>query len=376
MKATIDHKALRDGLELVASALGQQRTLPVLGMIRVTANREQGGLQLHTTDLEQALVTTVPAVVERDGEYCVNGAKFVQVVKELPGPVVLSRETDKTSVTLRSGSVRCSIVGLGAEDFPALSKLEETTPIVVKAELLAQAIRNTQFAVSKDEARYALNGIRFLLSGKQAILAATDGHRLVDTALPLEKGWDGEKREIIVPKGALKSLLAIVKGHQDVELRLTGSYLDVVAEESRLSARLVEGQFPNIEAVKPKRSAERPEATLSSKALKTALRQASLMAEERNHPAKLTFETGKLTIASSSADAGDAEIVVPDIAWTGQAPVTIGVNATYLLDWLELAPGEIVVSVKDAMSPLLLNGVPTPEGHKTAPEYVVMPMRI
>jgi DNA polymerase-3 subunit beta len=387
MKATVDGKSLQRGLELVAGALETRSTLPVLATVHMTARQTQppltaGMLQLYTTDLEQAIVVDVPADVTEPGERCVGGSKLIQVVKELAGAELRLSHDGKgseTGIQIRTTSGRWSINGFGAEDFPVLASLSDGDAIMVKAETLASALKSTAFAASHDEVRYVLNGLRLRVHGKQAWLAATDGHRLVELELPLEKGLEGDQRDVIIPSAAVRSLLTLLRGRQDAQLHLRGEIvnnLDVVVEGGRLSARLVEGVFPNTDAIFQGSQGRETIARLATADLVAALRQAFVMADERSHSTRMTFGATTLTLKSATGDQGEAEIELP-ITWQGKpAEVAIGVNARYVLDWLEFAPERITVAMKDATSPLLFNGQETEGGGKTAPAYVVMPLRI
>ena len=64
--------------------------------------------------------------------------------------------------------VRVPIVGLPAEDFPALPRFDKVPFGDVKPELLLEMIERTFFAVSTDETRYNLNGVYFEPSGETA----------------------------------------------------------------------------------------------------------------------------------------------------------------------------------------------------------------
>jgi DNA polymerase-3 subunit beta len=135
-----------------------------------------------------------------------------------------------------------------------------------------------------------------------------------------------------------------------------------------MTARLIEGQFPNYEAVIPKAHPGR--LVISRGALTSALRRVAVMAEERNKPVKLTLAPASLRLAASSQDLGDAEESL-DVDYAG-AEVTIGFNSRYLLD--AMAPvdkDEVILEFKDGLSPGVIRSV-ADDGYCC----VIMPMRI
>src|SRR5262249_58672585 len=79
---------------------------------------------------------------------------------------------------------------------------------------------------------------------------------------------------------------------------------------------------------------------------KDASRRVSLSSSERSRGVKLSFEKGNLTVASNSQELGEGMETL-DIEFDGE-PLSIGLNAQYLLDFLEEAESEMVrLELKD-----------------------------
>jgi DNA polymerase-3 subunit beta len=135
-----------------------------------------------------------------------------------------------------------------------------------------------------------------------------------------------------------------------------------------MTARLIEGQFPNYEAVIPKNHPGK--LVISRAALASALRRVSVMAEERNKPVKLALAPAVLRLTASSQDLGEAEETL-DVDYAGEE-VTIGFNSRYLLDAIGPVEGDqIVLEFKDALSPGVVRSA-SDQGYCC----VIMPMRI
>jgi DNA polymerase-3 subunit beta len=135
-----------------------------------------------------------------------------------------------------------------------------------------------------------------------------------------------------------------------------------------MTARLIEGQFPNYEAVIPK--GHPGKLTMSRSALIAALRRVSVMAEERNKPVRLTLTPASLKLSASSAELGEAEEALT-VDYAGEE-VTIAFNSRYVIE--ALAPMEdegVVFEFKDALSPGVIKS-PDRDTYRC----VIMPMRI
>ena len=135
-----------------------------------------------------------------------------------------------------------------------------------------------------------------------------------------------------------------------------------------MTARLIEGQFPNYEAVIPKGHPGR--LTTARGGLSSALRRVSVMAEERNKPVKLALSPASLKVSASSQELGEAEEIL-DVEYAGEEMV-IGFNSRYLLEAMAaLEKDQVVLEIKDAQSPGVIKSV---EGEGYC--CVIMPMRI
>ena len=111
---------------------------------------------------------------------------------------------------------------------------------------------------------------------------------------------------------------------------------------------------------------------LERERLATAIRRVSLLSSERSRAVRLSLGPGKLDLAASSPDLGEArESLTAD--YQG-ATVEIGFNSQYLLDFLGVAGSESVsLELKDQESQGMFR--PSGEG-ATDYRYVVMPMRL
>ena len=172
----------------------------------------------------------------------------------------------------------------------------------------------------------------------------------------------------IVPRKAVAELMRVLGSSEDVQIALTENQFVLQMPNFVLTARLIEGQFPNYEAVMPKGHPGR--LLVSRAALQGALRRVAVIAEERNKPVRMTLTPATLTISASSQELGEAEEFM-DVDYTGQE-VAMGFNSRYLLDALAAIDKDpVAFEFKDGLSPGVVKSVED-EGYCC----VIMPMRI
>jgi DNA polymerase III subunit beta len=373
---------LKISAQELAKALGRSQgivekksTMPILSHVLIEA-RKAGQLVVSATDLDLAVSSEHACEVVKDGALAVSARHLYEIVRTLPEQGVTLKKAQNNYLEVRSGPAEFRIVGLPAEDFPALPRFDKVPFVDVDAALLLEMIERTFFAVSTDETRYNLNGVYFEPSAGNLRLVATDGHRLSLTERAMDASF-GLKRGVILPKKGLTELRKLLaeaaeSGEEKPEAKL--GFLDNNAIFRRpgvvLSMRLIEGLFPDYKQVIPK--AGEKVVKLGRGRFADTLRRVSLLSSDKAHAVKLDLGKGLLRVLSQNPDLGEAKEEVP-VEYQGDA-LKIGFNARYLIEVLAvLKSNDVVLEMADDLSPGVLKGADEADQGFTA---VVMPMRI
>ena len=364
MEVVLDRDQLLRGLQMVQNIVEPRQTLPILANVLLEA--EGDAMRITATDLEVGARVSMPAKVSGKGRITVSARKLGEIVKELPAAALSLKVGENATVALRCGGVSYKLVGMVGDDFPPVVPASPAAWLTIEAKLLREMLSQTAFAVSHDETRYALNGILFSLQPKEVKLVATDGHRLALASRTLPETTSIGSG--IVPRKAVHEIARVLGAGEDVECSLAENQFVLRMPNFVLTARLIEGQFPNYEQVLPRAHPTR--LTLPRAALVSTLRRVSVMAEDRTKPVKLTLSPGALKIAAYNPELGEAEETL-EAAYSGEE-ITIGFNSRYLLDALApLQADQVVLELKDGLSPGVLRSFEE-EGYLC----VIMPMRI
>jgi DNA polymerase-3 subunit beta len=312
----------------------------------------------------------------KEGSLAVSARHLYEIVRALPEATVTLKRAQNNYLEVRSGPAEFRIVGLPAEDFPALPRFDKVPFADIDPAVLLEMIERTFFAVSTDETRYNLNGVYFEPAEGALRLVATDGHRLSLADKPFPASF-GLKRGVILPKkglSELKKLLAEATegGEEKPEAKL--GFLENSAIFRRpgvvLVMRLIEGLFPDYKQVIPK--AGEKIVKLGRGRFSETLHRISLLSSDKAHAVKLDLSKGVLRVLSQNPDLGEAKEEVP-VEYEGE-PIKIGFNARYLTEVLAvLRSGDVLLELADDLSPGVLRGADEADSGFTA---VVMPMRI
>jgi DNA polymerase-3 subunit beta len=367
----------------LAKALGRSQgivekksTMPILSHVLLEARKDQ--LIVSATDLDLAVSSEHAEGCEilKDGALAVSARHLYEIVRALPEQQATLKKAHNSYLEVRSGPSEFRIVGLPAEDFPALPRFEKVPFAEIDAQQLLDMIERTFFAVSTDETRYNLNGVYFEPSAEALRLVATDGHRLSLVERPAS-GAFGLKKGVILPKKGLQELRKLLGEAAEGGADTGGTKLGFVENSAvvrrpgvTLSMRLIEGLFPDYRQVIPKPGEKA--VRLGRERFQETLRRISLLSSDKAHAVKLELTKGSLRVMSQNPDLGEAKEEVP-VEYAGE-PLKIGFNARYVLDVLAVMQSkDVSFELADDLSPGVLRGADEADQGFTA---VVMPMRI
>jgi DNA polymerase-3 subunit beta len=185
------------------------------------------------------------------------------------------------------------------------------------------------------------------------------------------KGRPEDEMRVILPRKTLLELgRLLAEGDGDIQYERGENHLFFDIGGRLLISRMIDGQFPAFERVIPKGNDKRVE--FDRDRLTSAVKRVALLSNERSRAVKFQMDKGKVEIASSSPEFGEAkEVLMVDYAG---APVTICFNAQYVLDFLSVVETDSVgLEFKDEMSQAVMKPVGA-EGYDYT--YVIMPMRV
>ena len=369
MTITAPTQALAAALAKIAPVAQGKTTLPILSCVLVTGMGDR--LRMRATDLEVTAETEVHDV-ECDGQPCfaVNAAGLLSTLKGLRGDTVTLRvEGDGGAapgwLRVTCGKANARMPLLPVHEFPKPAD-DDGDLRTVDAGPLSLALSRCLPFVSRTDDRTTLTGIN--IDGTRA--ASTDGHRMAIAPVPQLH----DARFILSHKGA-QMAVKLLGPVDECEAGVVGSAFVLRCGDDVLSARLIDGVFPNIDAVIPDPRAAACRFTVASGELVDRLRFVAKFASAKTHNVTLRADGDTLTLAAQDADKGECkETMALDEL---DLPNTLaGYNHAYLDDAIRACMADAVeVGIRDSLSPTTIRPVVggEPVGGVM---FVVMPMRV
>ncbi len=365
MKFVCERDALAEAVGAAHRAVASRTgALPVLSGVQVTLR--PGKVEFTGSDLELTIRSRVQAEVEGEGTAVLVARLLVDTLAKLSGDRV-TVEIVEDQAKIECGRFRSEIRTLAAADFPRMTD-PDGDAVTVDGAPFAAGLRQVVPAASRDDARPILTGVLITSTPEGVRLVATDSYRLAVadlagvTLLP-------EGRKVLVGAKGLGELQRLL-GDGPVEVHLGERHVTFRVGTTELTARLIEGEFPNYEQLVPSGYPNR--LTVQREALNQAVERVSLVggANRDSAPIKLSMSADGLELSATAQDVGQSyEPVEGKFEGTD---VSVAFNARFLLEGIEATSSrEITIETVDPLKPAVLRGHDAP-GFL----YLLMPVRI
>ncbi len=375
MKASVLQDKLAKGLSIVARAVENRPTLPVLGNVLMAT--DDARLKLAATNLEMSITTWIGAKVEREGSITLPAKTLADLVNNLsPERVDLTLDSATQTVNVRCGATVSNIKGIDSAEFPVIPQGTEAD-ISLTGKTFKEMINQTVFAAAKEDNRPILTGVLMQLDGNVMTLAAADGYRLAVRTAEIEQHF-AKRVDLVIPARALSEVGRIITDEDDVVTITLPKDRDIVLfhmKHTDIATQLLEGKFPDFAAIIPRNYVT--SSVMYTSDLLAACKRAEIFARDSAYSAKLLVkpaagpgEPGAVTIMGISAERGESEGVL-DASVEGES-LHISFNIRYLIEVLNVIPDErVIFESNGAANP----GVIRPENRDDFVS-VIMPMQI
>lgn len=366
MKFTVSRETLLKPLQLVLGVVERRQTLPILSNVLMVLDNNR--LSLTGTDLEVEIVGHVELEQAGEGgELTVPARKLMDIVRSLPDNAIIDFSEKDGRVIVKSGRSRFTLSTLPASDFPNVDEGPGRLEFNIAQPELKYLINSTAFAMAQQDVRYYLNGMLWEASQGQLRAVATDGHRLAMSTRSLAINVD-EKISAIIPRKGVMELSRLLAEDGDITVVLGNNHIRVLGSDFRFTSKLVDGSYPDYERVLPRGGNK--EVIGDRAEMRQAFSRAAILSNEKYRGVRLTLSDGQLKIVANNPEQEEAEEEIA-VDYQGES-LEIGFNVSYLLDVLNVLPGESTqITLSDANSSALVT-----DSQNKDSVYVVMPMRL
>lgn len=342
---------------------GKNKTLPILESAKVEVTTDT--LSVHSFNGESWVTkTTKVESADTSFAFCINPNDLIKALKSLAEEVVtFAIEGNLLRIEHFKGTMEMPI--LPSEHFPSAQTTEEGVDISLNAEKLKEWLSIVPNFVADDELRPVMTGMYIYAKGGTLGVCATDAHKLFTDSIAFECN---SEFGVIVPSSAFRPLKDML-GANEIGVVIGTKNISFTTSDSALHCRLVEGAYPNFNAVIPRNNSVLVKASKSE--LLDSVGRASLMANATTSLLKLSVSDTVMEIEGSDIDFSKKAKDSVSVEKTG-ADVTIGVKAGFFATCLGAVDSEdIVLKMENSQRAIVFE-----DAMNTNKVVLVMPMMI
>jgi DNA polymerase-3 subunit beta len=327
MNFIVSSNTLLRHLQSISGVLSTNSSLPILDnfLFEIVDNK----LTVLASDLETTMMTSLEVQMEEAGKIAIPAKLLLDVLKNLPDQPCSFRVNADFGIEIGYDNGNSKMVGFNAEEYPKLPVLENKSSVKITGEILSRAINKTIFATGNDELRPVMSGVYCQFSEQEITFVATDAHKLVRYTRK-DFAADGNA-SFILPKKPLNLLKSNVRGDEELTIEFNTSNAIFTFNDITLICRLIDGKYPNYEAVIPK---ENPNVlTIDRQQFLSSIKRVSIFSNKTTHQIKLKITGSELLLSAEDLDFSNAASERLTCQYDGD-DMEIGFNSRFLMDML------------------------------------------
>ena len=286
---------------------------------------------------------TAVVAIESDskGSIAISARLLLDTLKTFPDQPLTFKTEGDSIIEISSDQGKYDMAYFGGDEFPKSVSLQSPSKTIVPSNVLATAISKTIFAAGNDDLRPVMSGVFFQFSTDNLTFVATDAHKLVKytrTDVTADK-----TAEFIMPKKPLNLLKGVLGGEEDVVIEYNDANAKFTFENFVLICRLIDGKYPNYEAVIPKENPNK--LTVDRASFQNSVRRVSIFSSKTTHQIRLKMAGTELNISAEDLDFSNKADERLSCDYQGD-DMQIGFNSRFLSEMLSnLTSSEVLIEM-------------------------------
>jgi DNA polymerase-3 subunit beta len=370
MKFIVSSSQLLKQLQVLGGVINSNNTLPILDNFLFEISENQ--LKVSASDLETTMSSVIDVESDSNGAIAISARLLLDTLKTFPDQPLTFKTEGSNTIEISSDQGKYDMAYFNGDEFPKAVSLPSPSSTVIPSNILATAISKTIFAAGNDDLRPVMSGVFFQFSTQGLTFVATDAHKLVkytrtDVAA-------NQTAEFIMPKKPLNLLKSVLGGaDNEVTIEYNDANAKFTFDNVVLICRLIDGKYPNYEAVIPKENPNK--LTVDRASFLNSVRRVSIFSSKTTHQIRLKMAGTELNISAEDLDFSNKADERLNCDYQGD-DMQIGFNSRFLSEMLNnLSSNEILIEMSLPNRAGILTPIDgTDEGEKVT--MLVMPVML
>jgi DNA polymerase-3 subunit beta len=328
MKFIVSSSYLLKQLQVLGGIINSNNTLPILD--NFLFQLDQNSLTVSASDLETTISSKLEVESSEKGTICIPARLLLDTLKTFPEQPLTFTVEDNNTIEISSNHGKYALAYASGEEFPHAIELQDPSSTSLLGDVLATAISKTIFAAGNDDLRPVMSGVFFQFSTEGLTFVATDAHKLVKYSR--EDISASQTAEFIMPKKPLNLIKSILAGSEEkVTIEYNDSNAKFSFNNTEMVCRLIDGKYPNYEAVIPK---ENPNVLkIERNQFLNSVRRVSIFSNKTTHQIRLKIAGAELNISAEDVDYSNKAEERLTCDYQGD-DMQIGFNSRFLTEML------------------------------------------
>ncbi|WP_044397295.1 DNA polymerase III subunit beta [Lacinutrix sp. Hel_I_90] len=328
MKFIVSSTYLLKQLQVLGGVINSSNTLPILD--NFLFDIDNNALTVSASDLETTMSSTLEIESDSKGSVAIPARLLLDTLKTFPEQPLTFTIEDNNIVEINSNHGKYALAYADGAEFPKAVALEDPSATTIAGHILATAISKTIFAAGNDDLRPVMSGVFFQFSTDNLTFVATDAHKLVKYTR--EDVSASQVAEFIMPKKPLTLLKGILAASdENVTIEYNDSNAKFTFENTILICRLIDGKYPNYEAVIPKENPNK--LTIDRTQFLNSVKRVSIFSNKTTHQIRLKIAGAELNISAEDIDYSNKAEERLTCDYQGD-DMQIGFNSRFLTEML------------------------------------------
>ena len=350
MRFIVSSSYLLKKLQIIGGVINSNNTMSILEnfLFELSENK----LTVSASDLE----TTIKGVIEVEStdtaSIVVPYKILIDTLKTFTAEQALTFTiNDNNTIDIVSNNGKYTLAYLDSQEFPTVVEIENANRVTLRGDILATAIQSTFFATGNDDLRPIMNGVFFNFTEEALIFAATDAHKLVKYERQDIKSE--QPAAFVIPKKPLNLLKGILsQSETQVTIEYNESNAKFSFDQLDYVCRLIDGTYPNYEAVIPK---ENPNKLIVNRTLLlNSTKRISNLASKATHQMRVKITGNSLQIFAEDIEYNNRANETIPCNYEGD-DMEIGFNSKFFMEMLSnLSSEDILLEMSYSNRPGIL----------------------
>ena len=336
MKFIVSSSLLYKEIQVLGGIINSSNTLPILDNFLFEINNNS--LVLSSSDLESTMTSQIEIESTSTDKIAISAKLLTDILKTFSEQPLTFIKTDNNTIEISASNGKYSLAYLNGNEFPKQVEILDAHETVINGSDLGNAINSTIFASGTDDLRPVMSGVFFQFNSESLKFVATDAHKLVK--FETSEYTANEVSEFIMPKKPLQILKGILQTEgSDLTIQHNDSNAKFIFDKSSITCRLIDGKFPNYEAVIPK---DNPNVlTIDRQLFLNSARRVSIFSNKTTNQIRLKLAGSLLNISAEDFDFSNKADENLECQYSGD-DIQIGFNSKFLIEMLNNLESDMI----------------------------------